>query len=833
MPVYVTSKRYYDEFNGLLGGGVTYLNGVISDRIYCVIDFYIKWSSENIQLTLDASTRKISRSDLSDFGSFITDGFQAGDTFDLVASGSTSEGSYTIEDVTDRYIIVEESIPSEAIVSASIFGTTSITALDYYTNLCENEDSSFFNLSDRNSKPRYSIDDVMASGATSSMPMDVSTNSKAWVNGQTSLSEIGISNYKQQFRILQFFDINPVWLASHQINFEEGLPPAAQYYSDRLALKHVFKIDAKYLSDDPNIPHTIEVTGNKGSTSWFDEMNNGSASPYSVESIEYTDVATSGEVSGIQFCDDTNVTIIINDSSASFTDKINVDFPGSQFVLGHVLCTRQELDYMNQRVNEYKDCFRYDRKFFGISSSPVNGDEFGLDNQILTNITASYISASQVSISFTCSPSTTIQDQIADRDETDRQYALFVTTQPEASQTTSRTKRVCILCDFNSYYCNEDEPTLMGLLDYTRVYELPNELANPVNEISGYAGDPIYTRTAFWIDSTPAAGGTLQDVTVSIVATKAGEEDFPLEEKVFEASTVRKLDNIQTIDIQDKKGYVHDNFYNRANLIRNGGLDTANKAYFEIQYGLILRYEYWLEVIQLAEALGVAVFEDIENVTEDWSTYSPEGWSLEMKIIWNVKGVVSENITQFTTSIPMTVKEPGAASDVGTTFAADIKFYNSGAVEVKSILKDEDTYIEVTFTGDTSAFPAAFPSGDSDFCGYVFQDTEDGGSIFSRRFANTEFSSEDTTPFRAGDDPGDALDTRADGDVRISVYADRVVLSAIFSNDQQVENNNMQMKEEYVFGAKLGYKINTCLLLDAEEDPILNAQLGGIIINCS
>jgi hypothetical protein len=361
-----------------------------------------------------------------------------------------------------------------------------------------------------------------------------------------------------------------------------------------------------------------------------------------------------------------------------------------------------------------------------------------------------------------------------------------------------RNDRVAILVDFNSYYCNEDEATLMGLEDYIRCYEFPNELTGPKNTIAGFVGDPVYIRVPFWIDATPSGGGFLESCTISIVAEKSGEDDFILEQKEF----------------------------NTANLIRNEGLDTSTKAYYELQYGLVLRYEDWIEVIQIAEGLRYAVFENVENVTEYWNNYQAENWDLKLKIQWNVTGVQSGNTTEFNAETTITCNALGSAADDGETFTGVVQYYTSGNVEVNSILKDEDTYILATFTGDTTILP----SGYDDFYGYIFQDTVEGGSVFTRRFANSEYDSEDTTPFTAGPDPGDALTTRADGNVRISVYVDKIVLSTIYSNEQQEENNNRSHIGYSLIYTRIGYKRYFCPILN-EDGTIMLSEILEAILN--
>lgn len=76
----------------------------------------------------------------------------------------------------------------------------------------------------------------------------------------------------------------------------------------------------------------------------------------------------------------------------------------------------------------------------------------------------------------------------------------------------------------------------------------------------------------------------------------------------------------------------------------------------------------------------------------------------------------------------------------------------------------------------------AMPVGADEYYGYLFADAPNVGSIFTRRFASTEYESEESTPWEAGPDPGGSISTRADGRVRISVFANKVELSAYFDS---------------------------------------------------
>ncbi|MFK5283013.1 hypothetical protein ACI3PL_25940, partial [Lacticaseibacillus paracasei] len=78
------------------------------------------------------------------------------------------------------------------------------------------------------------------------------------------------------------------------------------------------------------------------------------------------------------------------------------------------------------------------------------------------------------------------------------------------------------------------------------------------NRINGFEGDPSYVEIPFWIETAVVNGitPTLQKATVQIVSTKTGEADFILEEKNFDVATVRKLNDKQTIDQTQERGFI-------------------------------------------------------------------------------------------------------------------------------------------------------------------------------------------------------------------------------------------------------------------------------------
>ncbi|MEK6821513.1 MAG: hypothetical protein AABY11_03900, partial [archaeon] len=101
--VFVTSKRFYDDFTGA-DGGVDFAMGVVGDRLKLIISFYVKWSKENARIQFTdggpSDYSAIAMTNPFDSLSFRDEGFVVGDTFDIVGSPS-NDGSYTIADMSE------------------------------------------------------------------------------------------------------------------------------------------------------------------------------------------------------------------------------------------------------------------------------------------------------------------------------------------------------------------------------------------------------------------------------------------------------------------------------------------------------------------------------------------------------------------------------------------------------------------------------------------------------------------------------------------------------------------------------------------------------------
>jgi len=802
MSVVITSKTFFDEFTGDVsididgdavpdnGGGVGYVNDPVLSKVKAQLDFYSFLSTEGKTLTFDSATKTITNTNETDTSSFLNDGSQLGKGFKvgmtIAIEGTVSNNATrTINAVTARVITVVEAIINETALTASIFDDTPITALDLYYNLIENKlPESYLSLTDRDAIQRFTVDGINASVTGTTKNMMVSSSSFGWVTntltnpvtGSTSevtIVGMGITAHKQKFRIKQIFHVAPFFVREQLANFQDRFPP--EYFKDEKALKYICRIDTKFSFTNPDIPHTGSSTDVNGLTCWFDQNNIKSKPEYFVDTVAYEEDITALPLSRLDLNKTNKVTVTLKSRSAKFNASTIVCLDFLYLPLG-------EDDYINTPDTTLRQNLMNDRKLIVPIFGVVNGEYFGTDYQILTAITTTLINASTLEIEFTVAFSTYLKNILKARSSDNRNYAISITTQDKLITSTIQTDRVAVLCDVDNMDWDQDDVTLLEAVDTFRNYHYPNVDSEPKNNVAGYEGDLIYTEFPFRLQTLPSGTtATLKLVAMQIVAVKTGKTDFILEEKQFDVSQVRKLENVQTINIEETRNftYINDEHleYNKIKLERKDLYDVGTKKGFLFSYPFVLRYEFWNQVILLVEGARYNVFENVEKVTNEWSNYADAGWALKLRFFADVEGY-DGHVTHMVAEKSITAQKLGRQAfypgDSTPIFTVEVFYYDESGVlightdstnvEGGSIVIGGRTRIVAKFTGNPTP-----PTGSTTY-GYIFADLENEGGINLRRFASSEIVSESDSPWTATDPDGAATSTRAFGNARLNIY---------------------------------------------------------------
>lgn len=789
MSVKINSLKFYDEFTGVGGGGTDFLVASIGDKMTAYVDFEVSWSTESVNMTFDTAADTITRNDNL---SFLVDGFKVGDSIEVTAT-ALNNGTYTILTVTDTVITIAAVAANET-VTCNIFGKTPVTACDFYWNLIENDAAeSYKSLTDAGNTQKYNATGLAAGGMPIATMIAIG-NSKGWNQGSATVDDISFVSFKQKFRIIHTFFVTPLFLNTWLQNVQDGLPPAPDTFADRLCLKYIFKIDAKFENKNPDIPHTSSHTFPKGNTAWYDEFLNGEEPEFTLLSISETH----------SYCASNAFDIRLK-SAHSFFDA------GQKMVLNVIYLPLDAKDYIDTTTN-YISNFRWDRVMLTEGAAPVNGERFGTNEECILAAEANMIGAGEMQVRFTLDLNSNYDDFIDAKDAENRNFLVFITPQDNGVLTTLTTNRSAVICLVDSFTCNKDDATIFTIVDgNVKVYHYPNEVGNEVDDINAVLNDPIYTRTQFLVKEK--SGAIIKSLAVKIEAEKTGAQSVVLEHKAYDfTGTPPDCDDVQTIDIRENNdsNYGNDDWFTRMNIVRTPALDTATQVGYELQYGFMVRYEDWREVLEQSNCFPFG--------KEKWTLYDDTvDWAVNLNIYASVQNPDSDYITEFKHTVVFT--DIRKFLEAGTKVTdCDIKTFDETETDdvEENILVDENTMIVATFTGDF----AALPPDTTGYVGIIWLDNQViGGISYNRHISSEVIEREDENPFL-----GVPLD---DDPAQITIVNPTTIKLKARIDFTKLDLSKI---DNYDIRAWLGYKNDLGFLLDEDGFPILQENGEGILL---
>lgn len=835
--VVIDSVKFFDEFTGSGGGinGMDKPNYNIGDKATCKIAFHIKWGFSNKVLAFDAAAGTITNINSLDYTSFITDGELAvGDTVALTGTASNNV-TITITAIADKIITTSTGLVNETANNAAGAGTNKVDGVQFFYNLLETgSQSDFTSLTDKNTKQRFVNKTALDASVGTAVNFLIDTDSFAWntnalanaATGETSevtISGAGISANVQSFLITHTFIVTPIFLASTYDDLKNNVVP------DFIQADYCFEIDT-YVGGNLRTVRLVNMPSHLGANGficWFNQVNSGNRPDYYLYSTGFTDVASSAPVSAPDIAKETLVNAVIKSRGANFVN-------GDKVVVNILWGSLVETDYQDTETT-WKQNFFYDRKLVTSGfASAVNGEAWGTDYQNLKDITATVASTTEMDVQFTISLATGISTVLKSRDSLNRLFLIWFTTQKQSITQPKQNTRVAMQYMDNALY-DKNNTNLMGLLDTgIESYQYPNEVTDP-HDIEGIPGDPFYNRIKFWVESAVVAGvqPLMQNISIQVAAIKSTKSDFILEEKLFDFSNSEVVNGAQVIEYTGDRGFTtyDGDPRNRVNIVRVPARDSGTKLAYEIQYGLVLRYEYWLSALTLNTSTQPDIAKEIKDINHLWSNYNgTAGWSLAFRVTFNVKGY-NGGVTNFVAMQPMVVNTAINKAKQGVIPGSQLVqlFFDDGAggfTEVDTILQDAVTRVRATYTGDFSTLP----DSNTLFVGIFFADIPNIGSIFTRRFASTEIASEADSPFSAPDALAGATSSYANGNCRINFFGTNMIVvetyfdPTIYVNAGQIDNGI------FIYNRLQFYKDGKLLLL-SDGTPALLSTLEGITLN--
>lgn len=421
MPITLHRKVRFTHPDYNYGGQAyaEYLIGAVGLKVNADIRLAVAWGIENSNMKFTAADDSIEL--LDGVTDFLSEGFRIGDTY-VISNTASNDGTGTITDISDdgTIIYVDTALVDETDTSATIQGDKQVISFDFYPNLIENSvDFSLFNLTDRETVPHYYADTISTDSGNPTI-MTVGSNSHGWVTPSdvaTIYQSSESTTTNQIYIISHTFTITPLFIASQLANLQRLNPPAAGDFKDRFALKYVYTADAKFSALDPDIVHTTDgnVEFPKGQTGWFNEFVNGRPSKWTKESLLYSDNATGGGLTAIDYCKVVDVDAIMQCQDGVVETKYIV----------HVMYLPLNEDRYINTPTDYKTNFIYERAVVALGGT-AQGENTG-DYHFLKDVSCSSLDSTRVEFNFQIDFSSALVEFFDTQDSDNLNYLIFIT----------------------------------------------------------------------------------------------------------------------------------------------------------------------------------------------------------------------------------------------------------------------------------------------------------------------------------------------------------------------------------------------------------------------
>lgn len=778
MAISITSRKFKasDWYNS--DGGTTYLNGCVADKTILTLEFYIEKTFKDTRLKFDSSSKTITNYNNIDFRSFIVNGeYIVGEKI-IIPDSASNTTALTITKITDRVITVSESVTDELCENCTIYLSSKINSIDYFYNIKQGSGTNkkdFLSLTDANSLQRYTIGGGLDASDTSTVThFKIGTDSWAWVTdpmaegiSSTSIVGTGITDYKQGFKIVHTFFQTPLWIKELQYNFTNKIVPD-NFLND--APCFILRIDAKY-STLPGVITTTLTDASNSVTAWFNQNDERTRPEYFFNTITYIDDDTAEAYSKLDFGKNTLVTVKLTSSNGKFNTS-------TKFIPEFIYCALTPSEYQNNQRILRKNLLN-DRAIVLAGGSEVNGEYYGTDFSVISEVNCTLVDTHNITLTFVVGFSSVIKPYLKALADSDRNYAITVTTQDLTITSSAAIDRVNVLCDFQNADYDMGDSSLLSLVDYLHINKFPDTGASPKNSVNGFEGDMFYVDVPFQIKKG-SPQPIIKNAGIQIVAVKDLLPDFILEENILQTEQICVFDNVQQINITQQKNYktYSGSPYSTISLTNDSNYDTDTKSGYLLRYPFILRYDQWIELFKANQSNCPDIQKDVKHVDNKWLNITDGGWDLKLRFTANVIGV-DGIITPFQAQTSITIKKTGANPDAGQIFVPTVYLLDENDNQISSIIKGGLTKIVALFTGDFTNFPGYGTVVDT-VTGSIYLDvTNNRGGVSNRRLANTDKISEEDSPFTPAVANPSAAISYADGGATMNWFYDGEVPSAL------------------------------------------------------
>jgi hypothetical protein len=429
--------------------------------------------------------------------------------------------------------------------------------------------------------------------------------------GTISVKGNGNTPTAQKFTLTHETIITPFFLAGQESDLENGVSPG--YLNAASSLKYVTSIDVGRNSNDPNFIETVDFSALDGNVGGYNENFNGNNNDYSVGSVVYKRLDTT-VIDSIELTDDAQtVEIGVVSNNGTFSDN------NTEFSLNFCILPDDPDDYRNNNKTIVQN-FYFDRGANTVGSAGVPGDNNGTDEQIFSNIEATFVDANNITITGTIDLTTL---GITDLSSKGFNYFIWVSVADYTKQT-EESDRVSLIADIEPFFVDVSDDNLIAFdTKFLRHYESDTATEGTTNLIAR-TEDDVLGYTQFTIDRLGRETDTilLSSAEIELIAKKSDGSEFVLESfnQSFNGSLV--VNDSQYIDNTIDRVFKMPNNEQRKQIKVNRriDLDTTELRYYEIAYPFLFRWEYWIALANVnSDAFDTS--EPNNGFNEQWHRY--------------------------------------------------------------------------------------------------------------------------------------------------------------------------------------------------------------------
>ncbi len=688
----ITDRKF---FNQLANGDDFTLNTSVYDTYYkynacelakAVYTFRISWTasasvSDAFVIVSGIITREV--------GSFLDDGFIAGDTIDIFNAGSVIHSDEVITAVTDSQIVlVDNSINVSSSETMELKGKTALTGFNFNYNLINNNDPFSPDNLQSGATMGWSADSVGSGGprSTAFVDGDYIGSPKTGETGTFKIKYVqDIDAYNQEFQFEHTFRNFPFYLADESGTFATG---NISLLSGVNSFKYAFDLRAGgSSSQNPNEFKGLIEDSHLGNSGGFDETFNGNGANFALESIALTDNVSGATVTAIDVLNDTDIEIEINSPTS-------VDLDAAHPIVVFFCKLPEDADVSdteNFNTNWVFD-YVYTTRGAGAASGTI------LKNVLLT---AGSPASDQLVLNFTTQFAAAQSSEFSEGDN----YLIAVAV---ADVNNPLTVRTTIKAEFNQIVKSADVSGLFETEDFGYYrHDMEAGVDTPFTSYSGWIEDAALLQFRFNLDInlTPI----LEKLRIKLVAYDTTDDTyFEITSKEWDFSNAPMSGFTPQLYLNESAGFNLESTdqFNQITLDLDG--TSGTKQIYKLLYPFRLNYENYLK---LANVDGIFFDNTLLNdgLNKKISRYDGVS-SYEIRHI--AEAVVMDDTGVSTTYVElfpyMEVQNYEDDDSINLFSSYDVQVMTLGGTQLPNnqVSKNQDNLIRATFTFTTAVSPS-------------------------------------------------------------------------------------------------------------------------------